>query len=152
MMQESDDQFEREAGAELKTWAESTGNVDTLVRWALLQQFPDKAKVVMKNYSLWNLVNGGCGWKHWVLSSDGCDSGTGHAIPRTGFIGMTRGELGEVCRRGWTSVLGPYAIIVADLPFEIFVPRPDGFLVEDFTKIPFDRLSVMQEVWKTIRK
>ena len=152
MFAASDDAFEREAGAELDAWAKATGNEETMVRWDLLQTFPEKARQAMVPHSLWNLVNGGCGWRHWVLSTDGCDSGSGWHIPKTSFRGLTRDELGGLCRTSWTSVLGPHAIIVADLPFEIFVPRPgDGFLIEDFTRIPFDRLSVMDEVWRIVR-
>jgi hypothetical protein len=41
---------------------------------------------------------------------------------------------------------------VSELPMEVFVPREgDGFLVEDFTRIPYGRLSVMNEVYQAVK-
>jgi len=95
--------------------------------------------------TLWNLINGGTRWQHFVLSTDGCGWGSGYQIPNTEFRNMNREELREFAALVWKKIKPSIKIIIAELPKEIFIWR-DGILVEDFSRLDFDRLKVFKEI------
>ncbi|MEA3485160.1 MAG: hypothetical protein U9R03_00440 [Candidatus Aerophobetes bacterium] len=93
---------------------------------------------------LWRITT--CGWKKWVLSTDGGDRGSGEVYVGGTFKNMNKKELFAFC----DVVYGQEKIkvMIADLPKEVFFLNKNGIIEEDFSLMNFDRLTSIYKAWE----
>jgi len=101
--------------------------------------------------TLWQVITG-CGWRKFVLSTDGTDTGSGYNIPGTEFRNLSKEELKKFCLFIWNPKNNKgRKITIAELPMEIFFWNKNNVLEEDFSRLDFSRLKAISEAYKIIQ-